>query len=141
MRVGKEVQRQVLAEELKKKRTSQLDMSEEERQSLAKALMTLPKDRIVPALRSAGLDKEADEAEQKFAEEHLAELRLKKLDEINGLPVEERLSQLIANGFTDEAKALSEQMAAENEADADIVSDEKHAEKPKKKGGRPKKSK
>jgi len=81
-----------------------------------------------------------------MAEEHLAELRRQNLEEINGLPLDERLAQLIANGFTEEAKALSEQLSAdeepsEDEGPAPVVDDDvSPAEKPKKKGGRPKKS-
>ena len=144
MRVGKEVQRQVLAEELKKKPVAAVDYSADERKTLADALMKLPKAKVAAALRSAGLFEEADAYEQKQAEEHLQEMRGDQLKRIMSLPVDERLAQLIANGFTDEAKALSEQMAAEQEHaaadDAKEAADgEKPAEAPKKKGGRPKK--
>ena len=145
MRVGKEVQRQVLAEELRKKPVAAVEYSDEERKTLAAALMKLPKAKVAAALRSAGLFDEADAYEQQQAEEHLQEMRGEQLKRIMALPVDERLSQLIANGFTDEAKALSEQLAAEQEqAAADDAKEsaadgEKPAEAVKKKGGRPKK--
>ena len=70
--------------------------TEDERKALVDSLMRLPKDKIIPALRSAGLDKEADEIEQKFAQEHLAELRKDKVAEIMALPEEERIAALLA---------------------------------------------
>ena len=120
MRVGKEVQRQVLAEDLKRRRPQTAAMSDDERKSLYDNLMTLPRDKQVPALRSAGLTAEADALEQRMAEEHLEELRRQKLESINALPEDERMSELIAAGFTDEAKALSEKLAAETNDDAKV---------------------
>lgn len=124
MRVGKEVQRQVLAEDLKRRRPQTAAMSDDERKRLYDNLMTLPRDKQVPALRSAGLTAEADALEQKMAEEHLEELRSQKLESINALPEDERMSELIAAGFTDEAKALSEKLAAETNTDEDAKVDE-----------------
>lgn len=112
MRVGREVKRQVLASELNRRKAAVPTMSDEERKALYEALLKLPKDKIVPALRSAGLSAEADEVENKFAEEHLLEMRNEQLERINALPVEERLPELIAAGFDEEAKALSEELAA-----------------------------
>ena len=129
MRVGKEVKRQVLAEDLKRRRPQPAAMSDDERKSLYDNLMTLPRDKQVPALRSAGLTAEADALEQKMAEEHLEELRRQKLDAINALPEDERMSELIANGFTDEAKALSEKLAAETTTD-DAKAEEQTEELP-----------
>ena len=43
------------------------------------------------------------------------ELRNKRLEEILSLPVEEQLPLLLDEGFDDEAKELSERLAAENE--------------------------
>lgn len=110
-------------------------LSEEERSKMAESLRSLPKDKVVSAMRSAGLDKEADDMEHQLAEEYLAEQRREKLEELQSLPEEERLQRLIELGYTDEAKALSEQLA-----DAKTDASE---EKPvvKKKGGRPKKQK
>lgn len=124
MRVGKEVQRQVLAEDLKRRRPQTAAMSDDERKRLYDNLMTLPRDKQVPALRSAGLTAEADALEQKMAEEHLEELRSQKRESINALPEDERMSELIAAGFTDEAKALSEKLAAETNTDEDAKVDE-----------------
>lgn len=117
MRIGKEVKRQVLAEDLKRRKPQPAVMSDDERKRLYDNLMTLPRDKQVPALRSAGLTAEADALEQKMAEEHLEELRRQKLESINALQEDERMSELIAAGFTDEAKALSEKLAAETTDD------------------------
>lgn len=130
MRVGKEVQRQVLAEDLKRRKPQPAAMSDDERKSLYDNLMTLPRDKQVPALRSAGLTAEADALEQKMAEEHLEELRSQKLESINALPEDERMSELIAAGFTDEAKALSEKLAAETNTDEDAKVEEQTEELP-----------
>lgn len=130
MRVGKEVQRQVLAEDLKRRRPQTAAMSDDERKRLYDNLMTLPRDKQVPALRSAGLTAEADALEQKMAEEHLEELRRQKLESINALPEDERMSELIAAGFTDEAKALSEKLAAETTTDDDAKVEEQTEELP-----------
>ena len=130
MRIGKEVKRQVLAEDLKRRRPQPAVMSDDERKSLYDNLMTLPRDKQVPALRSAGLTAEADALEQKMAEEHLEELRRQKLESINALPEDERMSELIAAGFTDEAKALSEKLAAETTTDDDAKVEEQTEEFP-----------
>ena len=130
MRIGKEVKRQVLAEDLKRRRPQPAAMSDDERKSLYDNLMTLPRDKQVPALRSAGLTAEADALEQKMAEEHLEELRRQKLESINALPEDERMSELIAAGFTDEAKALSEKLAAETTTDDDAKVEEQTEEIP-----------
>ena len=130
MRIGKEVKRQVLAEDLKRRRPLPAAMSDDERKSLYDNLMTLPRDKQVPALRSAGLIAEADALEQRMAEEHLEELRRQKLESINALPEDERMSELIAAGFTDEAKALSEKLAAEITTDDDAKVEEQTEELP-----------
>ena len=130
MRIGKEVKRQVLAEDLKRRRPQPAVMSDDERKSLYDNLMTLPRDKQVPALRSAGLTAEADALEQRMAEEHLEELRRQKLESINALPEDERMSELIAAGFTDEAKALSEKLAAETTTDDDAKVEEQTEELP-----------
>ena len=138
-------------------------MTQESRKQLADALMQLPKEKIIPAMRSAGLDDEANELEQQFAQDHLMELRQQRLAEIYALPEDEQLSLLIGEGYTEEAKELSERLAAETEEEvhdnaapadvdespesaepadngADAVPEEKAAPE-KKKSGRPKKSK
>ena len=118
------MKRQVLAEDLKRRKPQPAVMSDDERKSLYDNLMTLPRDKQVPALRSAGLTAEADALEQRMAEEHLEELRRQKLESINALPEDERMSELIAAGFTDEAKALSEKLAAETTTDDDAKVEE-----------------
>ena len=133
MRVGREVKRQVEASELQRRKAQMVQMSDEDRKKLYDSLMTLPKDRRIPALRSAGLDKEADELEHQMAVEHLEQLRIQKFEEINKLPVEEREAALFANGFLVETSS-------------DVIVDEAvepevKKETPKKKGGRPKKQK
>ena len=112
MRIGKEARVQA---ETSVRTPSRPAMSDEERRAMADALMKLPKDRVVPALRSAGLDDEADAFEQRLAEEHIRELRLRKLEEIEAMPEYERLAALVQNGFDEEARVLSEKMAAERE--------------------------
>lgn len=112
MRIGKEARVQA---ETSARMPSRPAMSDEERRAMAEALMKLPKDRVVPALRSAGLDDEADAFEQRLAEEHILELRLRKLEEIEAMPEDERLAALVQNGFDEEARVLSEKMAAERE--------------------------
>lgn len=148
MRVGREVQRQVLADEIGRKGRRPVEMNEDERRSMAEALMTLPRDRRVAALRSAGLAEEADELERRMAEEHIAEMRRQVLDRINELPEDERLAALVAEGFDDEARELSERLAAAAEAAETVeepvdepVKEERPAKAaaPKKKGGRTRK--
>jgi len=141
MRIGKDARRQAEAVAVAPPRQA---MSDEERKVMADALMRLPKDRVVQALRSAGLDREADECEQRLAEEHIAEMRRQQLDSANALPEEERLPRLIELGFTEEARELSERMAAEREAAESDVKGREEEKKPastaaRKKGGRPKK--
>ena len=166
MRIGREVKRQVVLEDLKRQQREQVhSMTQESRKQLAETLMHLPKERIIPAMRSAGLDDEANELEQQFAQEHLMEMRQQRLAEIYAMPEDEQLGVLIAEGYTEEAKELSERLAAdkeevtEEEAPAEDVTDEaavatevlvpepeKVDEAPakepaaKKKSGRPKKS-
>ena len=119
------MKRQVEARELKKVRETGKAYTPEEKDALIKGLMTLPKDRIAAAMRSAGLMAEADAYEQQQAENHLQELRDEKLKSIRQLPQAEQLAELIANGFDEEAKALSEAMAAEQpEAEAPSATEE-----------------
>lgn len=164
MRIGREVKRQVVLEDLKRQQREQVhSMTQESRKQLAETLMHLPKDKIIPAMRSAGLDDEANDLEQQLAQEHLMEMRQQRLAEIYAMPEDEQLGVLIAEGYTEEAKELSERLAAEKEEEApaeDVTDeaavatepevlvpepekvDEAPAKEPaaKKKSGRPKKS-
>ena len=118
-------------------------MTEEQRASYIESVMRMPKEKRVSALRSVGLGAEADELERSLAEEHLRELELdarrKRLAELDELGEEERISILIAEGFEEEAKLLSEKMANEQDAEGTPAEDGKEAEKPKKRGRRTKK--
>jgi site-specific DNA-adenine methylase len=116
MRIGREVKRQVVLEDLKRQQREQVhSMTQESRKQLAETLMHLPKDKIIPAMRSAGLDDEANDLEQQFAQEHLMEMRQQRLAEIYAMPEDEQLGVLIAEGYTEEAKELSERLAADKE--------------------------
>ena len=92
-------------------------MTAEEKARIVKNIMDLPKDQIVPSLRKNGFNDIADitEAEMKKAEEELAQAKVRenRLAEIKAMPVEEQLPLLLAEGYEDEAKELSERLAAE----------------------------
>ena len=91
-------------------------MTAEEKKALVEKIMQLPKDQIVPELRKHGFTDIADitEAQMKEAEKDAQEYaRKKRLAEIMALPVDERLPLLLAEGYEDEAKKLSEELAAE----------------------------
>ena len=79
----------------------------------------MPPDKQVKALRDVGLEEEANALQKKRAEENMqknqAEWRKKRLQEINALPLEDQLSVLLEEGFTEEAKELSERLAAAQE--------------------------
>lgn len=98
-------------------------MTAEEKARIVKNIMALPKDQIVPALRKNGFNDIADitEAEMKKAEEESAQAnsrekaRESRLAEIKAMPVEEQLPLLLAEGYEDEAKELSELLAAEQQ--------------------------
>lgn len=137
-------------------------MTAEEKKALVEKIMEMPKDQIVPELRKHGFDDIADitEAQMKEVEkEAQANAREKRLAEIMALPVDERLPLLLAEGYEDEAKKLSEELAAEQggessgkaedttaedgEGDKTETSDgdgEGETEPEKRKVGRPKKS-
>lgn len=72
--------------------------------------------------------------------------REKRLAEIKSLPVDEQLPLLLEEGFTDEAKELSEKLAVEQAGEGEKTETDdgdgegEKAEPKKKKGGRPKKS-
>ena len=94
-------------------------LSAEEKSRIVKNIMQLPKDQIVPALRKHGFNDIADSAEaemKKEAEEEAnANARKNRLAEIMAMSVEEQLPLLLADGYEDEAKELSERLAAEQE--------------------------
>ena len=92
--------------------------------------LDLPKDKIIPAMRSAGLDDEANELEQQFAQEHLMEMRSQRLAEIYAMPEDEQLGVLIAEGYTEEAKELSERLAAEKDEETPAEAEEPAEEAP-----------
>ena len=104
-------------------------MSAEEKAKLIEEISRLPKEQIVPELRKHGFNEIADiteaqmkqadaeaeaakEAAEKEAEEKKRENRL---NEILALPVDEQLPLLLAEGYEDEAKELSERLAAEQQ--------------------------
>ena len=97
--------------------TKESKLSAEEKARIVKNIMALPKDQIIPALRKNGFNDIADitEVEMKKADEEAAkeEAREKRLAEIMAMPVEEQLPLLLAEGYEDEAKELSERLAAE----------------------------
>ena len=103
------------------------ELSAEEKARIVKNIMALPKDQIVPALRKNGFNDIADitEAEMKADAEAMAkaDAREKRLAEIKALPVEEQLPLLLAEGYEDEAKELSERLAAEQEHDQEKTDD------------------
>ena len=102
-------------------------MTAEEKARIVKNIMDLPKDQIVPALRKNGFNDIADitEAEMKkeAEEEAKANARESRLAEIKAMPVEEQLPILLAEGYEDEAKELSERLAAEQEHDQEKTDD------------------
>lgn len=88
----------------------------EEKKALVEKIMEMPKDQIVPELRKHGFDDIADitEAQMKeYDKNEQEDAREKRLAEIMALPVDERLPLLLAEGYEDEAKELSEKLAAE----------------------------
>lgn len=90
-------------------------LSAEEKSRIVKNIMQLPKDQIVPALRKHGFNDIADitEAEMKAQDEQAkAVARENRLKEILALPVDEQLPLLIEEGYDEEAKKLSERLAA-----------------------------
>ena len=96
-------------------------MTAEEKKALVEKIMEMPKDQIVPELRKHGFTDIADitEAQMKEAEKDAQEdAREKRLAEIMALPVDERLPLLLAEGYEDEAKELSERLAAEKQEQA-----------------------
>jgi len=94
-------------------------MTAEEKAKKIEEIMQLPKEQIVPELRKQGFNEVADitEAQMKQADAEAAKekARYDRLAEILVLPVEEQLSLLLAEGYEDEAKELSERLAAEQQ--------------------------
>ena len=91
-------------------------MSDEQKVRFIESVRQMPKEKWVSALRSAGLNEEADDCERSLAAEHLLELQLtereKRLKEILAMDEEERLPLLIAEGFEEVAASLSEKLSA-----------------------------
>ena len=137
-------------------------MTAEEKKALVEKIMQMPKDQIVPELRKHGFTDIADitEAQMKeYDKNEQEDAREKRLAEIMALPVDERLPLLLAEGYEDEAKKLSEELAAEQggessgkaedttaedgegeKTETDDGDGEGETETEKKKVGRPKKS-
>ena len=92
-------------------------MTAEEKAKKIEEIMLLPKEQIVPELRKQGFNEVADitEAQMKRydAEAAKEKARYDRLAEIKAMPVEEQLPLLLAEGYEDEAKELSELLAAE----------------------------
>ena len=99
----------VTAEELERK------YSDEEKQRIIINIMKLPKDQIVPKLRENGFHDVAEFVEQQMAEEQRERDRENRLEVILAMPVEEQLSLLLAEGYEEEAKELSEKLALQQE--------------------------
>lgn len=94
--------------------------TDEEKEKIINAIVgSLPKARIPAALRSAGLNEEADMYEKKFTEEEEAKRREVRLSEIRVLPEAEQLPILLAEGYEEEAKELSERLAEAEKENAD----------------------
>lgn len=92
-------------------------MTAEEKAKKIEEIMLLPKEQIVPELRKQGFNEVADitEAQMKQADAEAAKekARYDRLAEIKAMPVEEQLPLLLEEGYEDEAKELSELLAAE----------------------------
>lgn len=92
-------------------------MSAEAKAKKIEEIMQLPKEQIVPELRKHGFTEIADitEAQMKKYEAETAKenARENRLAEIKAMPEEEQLPLLLAEGYEDEAKELSELLAAE----------------------------
>ena len=92
-------------------------MTAEEKAKKIEEIMLLPKEQIVPELRKQGFNEVADitEAQMKQADAEAAKekARYDRLAEIKAMPVEEQLPLMLAEGYEDEAKELSELLAAE----------------------------
>lgn len=103
--------------------------TDEEKEKIVNALVsTLPKERITAALRSAGLNEEAELYEKKFADEEKQKRREIRLKEILALPEEEQLTLLLAEGYDEEAKELSERLSAAQEKTDEGTGEENEGE-------------
>jgi colicin import membrane protein len=105
---------------IRKQEPAAPSIDDKERKAIIKEIMARPKEEHVAALREAGLVKEADELEQKYANEHIKELqvqaRAKRLKEIRQLSDEEQLPLLLDEGYEEEAAELSEKIEADKRA-------------------------
>lgn len=93
------------------------EYSPEEKQKLLDSIKMMPKSKWVQALRSAGLKDEADACELSLAEEQRHETYLKILEIADE---RKRLEAFIANGFADDAKRLSEEIAERNASTEEV---------------------
>ena len=99
-------------------------ISDEDKAKQIEEIMRLPQEQIVPELRKRGFNEVADITEAQMKQEQekakkFAESRANRLAEIKALPEEEQLPLLLEEGFEDEAKELSEKLAAVNDETAD----------------------
>ena len=115
IRIGRNKQKDYVPELATAAAQSHPVFSDEEKANLLQSIKMMPKDKWVSALRSAGLEEEANDCERALAEEHLRDMKMearkKRLAEIMAMDEVDQLSLLIAEGFEEEAKALSEKMA------------------------------
>lgn len=152
IRVGRDAKRLYTSGIVENRERVAPSMSDEERSKLIVSIKQMPKEKWVSALRSAGLNDEADECERSLAEEHLAELnqqaRANRLEEILSMPEDEQLALLVAEGYEEVAKDLSERLSvnAQNDeqpvdvsADAGLV--EHEGVKPRRRGRKSKSDK
>lgn len=86
-------------------------LTEEQKEKLLDSIGKMPVENRVAALRSAGLVDEANEYERHLADEQARMLRANRLAEIMAMSEEEQLPLLLAEGFEDEAKELSERLS------------------------------
>lgn len=103
--------------------------SEEDKERIRKEVMSLPREQIVPELRRRGLNDLAELVEKGMKEQEAfaaeiarkakekedakrkEESRAQRLEEIKAMPEEEQLPLLLAEGYEDEARELSEKLA------------------------------
>ena len=102
-------------------------LSAEEKADLVERVMLLPREQIVPELRRHGLNEIADVTEVQMRRESEAVARHRRRDEILAMPVDEQLPLLLAEGYEDEARELSERLAAEQKGEVGEGSGEENA--------------
>lgn len=109
------------------------EYTKEEKEKLMESIRMMPKSKWVQALKSAGLAAEAEECERSLAAEHDHEAMLAAREQkrVEVLAIEDpqlRLEALIAEGFSEDARVLSEQLADEAEQRAAELADAEPAE-------------